>query len=244
MAKTVIQPRTALLREGVGVVKVSTWDVGSPEGQRAAVDAIGTAWLAREWPEAGPLAYSVYVGEDGRTLLHYSQWRDEGAHQAFFRQGRDERNAEIDAAVPGVRRVGIHAYERYRSMVTEGDDRLPGCVAVIEVDFDGADPGRLREWVDAVFAAFEVEPGAADGSLSAHFHVGVDGTRALNFAEWTDAASHLAMLNAPEDGEPSPAWQRVHTFPGLKGSRIRRYAPALGLSAGAQRGEEGAATTA
>ncbi|MFD3512356.1 antibiotic biosynthesis monooxygenase [Streptomyces sp. NPDC058657] len=233
MTAAVARSRTDLLRPGVGVVKVSTWDVGSPDGQRTAVDAIGRAWLSRDWPDAGPLSYSVYTGEEGRTLLHYSQWPDENAYQAFFRRGRDERNAEIDAAVPGVRRLGLDSYTLHRSMVTEDDDRLPGCVAVIEVDFDGSDPARLREWVDAVFTASAGETGQADGSLSAHFHVSLDGTRALNYAEWTDAAAHLALLHAPGDGAPSPEWERVHAFPGLTGSRIRRYAPALSLSAGA-----------
>ncbi|MFJ2742070.1 antibiotic biosynthesis monooxygenase [Streptomyces sp. NPDC087440] len=231
MAVATVNARPDLMRSGVGVVKVSTWDVGSPEGQRAAVDAIEKAWLSREWPERGPLSYSVYVGEDGRTLLHYSQWANEGAYQAFFARGRDERNDEIDAAVPGVRRLGLHAYELYRSSVTAGDDRLPGSVAVVEVDFEAPDPARAREWVDTVFAASDAGGGAGDGGLSAHFHVGADGSRVLNFAEWVDAASHAAMMNAP--GETPEAWRRVHEFPGVTTRHIRRYTPALSFSAGA-----------
>ncbi|MGW7414214.1 antibiotic biosynthesis monooxygenase [Streptomyces sp. NPDC054863] len=235
MHKTVANSRPELTRSGVGVVKVSTWDVGSPEGQAAAVAAVEKAWLSRDWPERGPLSYSVYAGEDGRTLLHYSQWADEDVYRAFFASGRDERNAEIDAAVPGIRRLGLHSYELYRSHVTEGDDRLPGCIALIEVDFDGADRARAREWVDAVFDALDGPRGESDGGISAHFHVSTDGARALNYAEWVDAASHLAMMNAPKDpgGELPAEWQRVHAFPGLAGSLVRRFTPALSLSAGA-----------
>ncbi|GAA3490159.1 antibiotic biosynthesis monooxygenase [Streptomyces cremeus] len=233
MTAAVVNSRPDITRSGVRVVKVSTWDVGSPEGQRAAVGAIERAWLSRPWPERGPLSYSVYAGEDGRTLLHYSQWADEDAYRAFFAEGRDERNEEIDAAVPGVRRLGLHSYELYRSRITEGDDRLPGSVAVVEVDFASPDPARARKWVDTVFAALDASAGEdePDGGLSAHFHVGLDGSRALNFAEWTDAASHAAMMNAP--GETPVEWQRVHGFDGLTGSRVRRYTPALSLSAGA-----------
>jgi hypothetical protein len=232
MSDTVINSRPDLTRSEAGVVKVSTWDVGSPDGQRNAVEAIGRAWRSRPWPTAGPLSYSVYVGEDGRTLLHYSQWASEEEYRAFFARGRDERNAEIDAAVPGIERLGLATYELYRSRVTDGDAREPGCVVVVEVDFEGPDQGRVREWVDAVFTALDSAPDALDGSLSAHFHVGVDGTRALNYAEWTDAAAHLAMLEGPGGGALPPEWERVHTFPGLKESRIRRYVPALSLSAG------------
>ncbi|MFI0978977.1 antibiotic biosynthesis monooxygenase [Streptomyces sp. NPDC021093] len=234
MPTTVANSRPDLTRSDVGIVKVSTWDVGSPEGQAAAVAAIGKAWLSRDWPDVGLLSYSVYTGEDGRTLLHYSQWRDEEAHRAFAARGRDERNTEIDAAVPGVRRLGLRAYELYRSHVAEGDDRLPGCIALIEVDFDGPDRKRAREWVDTVFDALDGPRGETDGGISAHFHVSADGARALNYAEWVDAASHLAMVNAPAAaGDELPAeWRRVHRFPGLAGSLVRRFTPALSLGAG------------
>jgi quinol monooxygenase YgiN len=237
MAATVIRSRPDPTRPGVGVVKVSTWDVGSPQRQRAAVAAIEKAWRSRDWPDVGLLSYSVCTGEDGRTLLHYSQWRDEGAYRAFVARGRDERNAEIDAAVPGLRRDALHSYHLYRSRVTAGDDRPPGCVVVVDVDFEGPDPARARQWVDAVLAASEAEPEGGDGALSAHFHVSTDGARALTYAEWTDAAAHLAMRNGPGDGDagPSPRWRRVHAFPGLRGSRVRRYTPALSLAADVQR---------
>jgi hypothetical protein len=53
---------------------VSTWRVGTPERQRSAVDAIARTWQSRPWPDVGLLSYSVLTGEDGDTLLHYSQW--------------------------------------------------------------------------------------------------------------------------------------------------------------------------
>ncbi|WP_433548220.1 antibiotic biosynthesis monooxygenase [Streptomyces sp. CA-294286] len=241
MTATVTRDRPDLTRPGVGVVKVSTWDVGSSRAQRAAVAAIERAWLSRDWPDTGLLSYSVYVGEDGRTLMHYSQWRNEEAYGAFVTEERDGRNAEIDAAVPGVQRLRLDSYDLYRSSLTEGDDRLPGSVALVEVDFEGPDRTRAREWVDAVFAVLEgpsTEADAprtvADGSLAAHFHVSRDGARALNLAEWVDAASHEAMMNAPKGpaGEVPAEWRRVHEFPGLAASRVRRYTPALTLGAG------------
>ncbi|MEW1724204.1 hypothetical protein [Streptomyces sp. NPDC093109] len=92
-------------RSGVGAVTVSTWRVGTPARQRATVEAISRAWRARAWPDAGLLSYSVAVGEDGDTLLHYAQWSGEAAYERFAAASRDERVAEIDAAVPGIERV-------------------------------------------------------------------------------------------------------------------------------------------
>lgn len=97
-------------RPGVGAVLASTWSVGTPERQRAAVEAIRRTWESRDWPDLGLLSYSVFIGTDGDTLLHYSQWTDEQAYDDFVRTYRGDRNAEIDAAVPGIERVALHRY--------------------------------------------------------------------------------------------------------------------------------------
>ncbi|MFD3485934.1 antibiotic biosynthesis monooxygenase [Streptomyces sp. NPDC058665] len=230
-----------ITRPGVGVVKVSTWRVGTPERQRAAVDAISEAWRRWDWPDGGLLSYSVMAGEDGETLLHYSQWRDEAAYQDFVRAGRDARNAEIDAAVPGIERMGLGSYELYRSgEAAEGDTRVPGCVVIVDVEFDGPDRVRQREWTNAVFAALDNDPYDRTGAISAHFHVGTDGTRVLNYAEWESAEDHIAALNSPGEGIGSDTeqWEKVQNFPGRVGGTVNRYTPAISLSAGPDAGPD------
>ncbi|MFD3664106.1 antibiotic biosynthesis monooxygenase [Streptomyces sp. NPDC058659] len=165
--------RPDLYRPGVGTVLASTWRVGTPERQRAAVEAIRTAWESREWPELGLLSYSVFIGTDGDTLLHYSQWTAEQAYEDFVRTYRDDRNAEIDAAVPGIERVELHRY---------------------------ALPHRS----------------AAAAGTGALVHRSTDGTRVLDFAEWEGERAHVEWR-----AEDAPL------------GRVRRYAPALNLSAGA-----------
>ncbi|MEV8228113.1 antibiotic biosynthesis monooxygenase [Streptomyces sp. NPDC079167] len=226
--------RPDLTRPGVGVVKVSTWDVGGPERQRRTVEAVREAWGSRAWPHPGLLSYTVHTGEDGRTLLHYSQWSAEEAYQDFVRSGRDARNAEIDAAVPGIERLGLHSFELYRSGRLEGGTREPGCVVIVDIELDGPDPDRQREWVDAVFEALASGPAPAPGRISAHFHVGTDGTRVLNYAEWESAQAHVDALTASGDGVGSttPQWHRVQNHPGLKRSTVHRYTPAISLSSG------------
>ncbi|GAA0600256.1 antibiotic biosynthesis monooxygenase [Streptomyces crystallinus] len=217
-------------RTGVGVVKSSVWRVGTPERQRAAVEAIAEAWGRRDWPDVGLLSYSVYTGTDGDALLHYSQWRSEAAYQDFFRTFRDGRVAEIDAAVPGIERVGLHSYELYRSSGPRpGDPRTPGCVVLVDVEFEGPDPERQRAWVDAVFEALDTDPDLPSGGISAHFHVSQDGTRVLNYAEWESEQAHIDALAAPGAGVGSrtPQWERVQSYPGVSGGGVTRYLPAL-----------------
>lgn len=223
--------RPDFTRADAGVVKASTWDVGTPERQRQAVEAIREAWGGREWPSPGPLSYTVHAGEDGRTLLHYSQWADEESHRAFVRAGRDERNADIDAAVPGIERLALRTYELYRSTAGGPDAPEPGCVVIVDVEFDGADKARQRDWVDGVFEALGTDPAPAPGGISGHFHVSTDGTRVLNYAEWVSARAHIDALAAAGDGIGSrtPQWERVQAYPGVTGGGVHRYTPALSL---------------
>ncbi|MFC9945998.1 antibiotic biosynthesis monooxygenase [Streptomyces pratensis] len=226
--------RPDLTRSGVGIVKASTWDAGTPERQRRAVEAVRAAWGGRPWPHPGLLSYTVHTGEDGRTLFHYSQWSGEDAYQEFARSGRDARNAEIDAAVPGIERLGPQTFEHYRSGSLGSSTREPGCVVVVDVEFAGPDPARQRGWVDAVFEALGSEPESAPGGIAAHFHVGTAGDRVLNYAEWETVQDHIDALASGGGGVGTltPQWERVQNYPGMTGGGVHRYTPALSLTAG------------
>ncbi|MBT2504412.1 antibiotic biosynthesis monooxygenase [Streptomyces sp. ISL-98] len=235
-----------IARSGVGVAKVSVWDVGTPERQRETIEAISKVWGSREWPDEGLLSYSVYIGEDGKSLLHYTQWADEATHAAFLRAGRAARFDEVDAAVPGIERLGLYTYELYRSTpLGQVAGRVPGCVVIVDVEFEEPDPARQRDWVDTVFEALDggtshalkamgEDPHPHPGGISGHFHVSTDGTRVLNYAEWESADAHIEALAGPGDGvgSPTPQWTKVRTYPGVTGGGVKRYTPALSFSAG------------
>ncbi|MFJ2772892.1 antibiotic biosynthesis monooxygenase [Streptomyces sp. NPDC087300] len=230
-AATVTAAPTTTLRTGThpdparpdaGRAFISTWSTGSAERQRATLDAIATAWTSRDWPHEGLLSYAVYAGADGDTLLHHSQWRDEDAYQDFFAgasNGRDARNTDIDAAVPGIERLGLAKTTRYRSWTgaPERADREPGAIVIVRVTFEGPDADRQRAWVDGVMAALDADGLDGRGLLAAHFHVSTDGRQVVNYAEWTDAQAHVDALAAAGDGvgAPTPEWRRVRDFPGV-----------------------------
>ncbi|MFF3556945.1 antibiotic biosynthesis monooxygenase [Streptomyces tsukubensis] len=244
-AVTVPHARPDPGRDGVGAVKISTWDVGTPERQRAALAAVETAWTSRAWPAVGLLSYTVHIGEDGRTLLHYSQWTDEEAYERFCADYRDERNAEIDAAVPGIERVALYTYDLYRGGLSDpADRRIPGAVVAVEAEFDGPDRERAEAWVDGVLAALASDPAirrgapVADrphfGGISGWFHLTADGSRMLNYAEWESAEAHAAALAGPGEGIGSDTeeWRKVHAFPGIRSGQVRRFTPGVSLRPG------------
>ncbi|WP_200301403.1 antibiotic biosynthesis monooxygenase [Streptomyces adelaidensis] len=228
--RTDIHPDPA--RPEVGASFFSTWRVGTPLRQRQTVEAVAETWERRPWPAEGLLGYFLYAAKDGSGLLHYSQWADEQTYEAFVKTRRQERNDAIDTAVPGIERVGLGRYRHYRALT--GDDhgaRVPGCVVIVDVEFDGPDPARQRAWVDAVQEALAAEPNLHPGGISAHFHLATDGTRVLNYAEWETAQHHMDALAPPGDGVGSPTelWRRVQDWPGLRSSTVSRYEYALGL---------------
>ncbi|MDF3148009.1 MULTISPECIES: antibiotic biosynthesis monooxygenase [unclassified Streptomyces] len=220
-----------LTRPEVGAPFFSTWRVGTPLRQKQSVEAIAGTWEGRSWPADDLLGYYVYTGHDASTLLHYSQWASEQAYEAFVKVHRQKRNDEIDTAVPGIERLWLGRYRHYRSARREGDPRVPGCIVVVDIEFEGPDPDRQRAWVDAVFEALESEPNPHPGGISGHFHLSTDGTRVLNYAEWESAQAHIDALAAPGDGIGSATelWHRVQNWPGLKSSTVSRYDYALGL---------------
>ena len=214
----------------IGAPMFSIWRVGTPFRQRQTVEAIAAAWEKRSWPSADLLGYHVYTGDDATSLLHYSQWTSEQAYESFVKAHRQERVDEIDTAVPGIERVGLRRYRHYRS---EGGGRVPGCIVIVDVEFEGPDPDRQRAWVDAVFEALETHPNPHPGGIAAHFHLSTDGSRVLNYAEWESAQAHIEALKPGVGiGAPTPQFERVQTWPGLKSSTVSRYEHALGLVPG------------
>ncbi|MEV0177257.1 antibiotic biosynthesis monooxygenase [Streptomyces sp. NPDC050803] len=214
-----------LTRPEAGAPFFSTWRVGTPERQVRAVEAVARTWDGRPWPTADLLAYHLYTGHDGTTLMHHSQWRTEQGYEAFFKTHRQERNDEIDTAVPGIERVELNRYRRYRSKErAEGDARVPGLIVAVRIDFEPDAAERRGDWVDTVLAALSDSEGDR-GFVSAHFHLSTDGGHVLNYAEWESDRAYDEAIAASQ----SPEWERVRTYPGIKGFSAARYTHAVGL---------------
>jgi adenine deaminase len=78
-----------------------------------------------------------------------------------------------------------------------------------------------------VFDVLAAETTLHPGGIAGHFHVSVDGTRVLNYAEWVDEASHVQAVGDAGSIGRAPAWRRVQTMPGVVNLGFRRYRPYL-----------------
>lgn len=206
-------------RTDAGLVMITRWRVPSAQAQRAAADAVADVWARRPWPK-GVLSFSLFAGEDGRTVLNHSQWTSLDAYHAFVAEEREDRNRTIDQTVPGIERVArFELRHRATRVVASGS---AGCIVGVEIEATPA-----QEWVELVLAAID-ETGLPQGALAAHFHVGLDGGRAFNLAEWTSAEAHRAALAATGSVGRGPAWDRVRTYPGARFAMMR-YEPLVSM---------------
>jgi hypothetical protein len=218
-----VDTRPRIDRPDAGLVAVTEFSVGNPERLQALLDASAEAWATLPWPET-LLSITWLASLDGTKALAYVQWRDDSEFESYGRIQRPALAAHFRAAVPDLQPAPPTFYTRYRSGVRP-DAPAPGCIVIVSIEFDDADPVRQRAWVDTVFDAIEAEPVAIGGGISGHFHASVDGTRALNYAEWTDEAAHQAALDRSGQGTigAGAKWQAVRDFPGVKSSGFTRY---------------------
>ena len=222
-SSVVLDTHPDLTRPDAGLVVVSEFQVGSPEGQRALFEASRAAWETLSWPDT-LLSISWLAGIDGQSALAYVQWADDSEFAAYATTHRPVLAERLKAAIPGLTPPPPTIYRRYRSGV-RADAPTPGCIVAVSVEFEGPDEARQRAWIDTVFEAMAAESSPPAGGISGHFHTSLDGTRVLNYAEWVDEASHVAALARSGTGGigAGPKWRDVQTFPGLKGSRVTRY---------------------
>ncbi len=185
-------------RQDARIAVVRQFQVEGPAQQRNVADATLAAWDAAPWPDA-LISRTCYLSTDDQRVLTYEQWSD------------DQPDVEDPAAI---------AYRLYRSGVRD-DAPVPGCIVIVEVQTDG--PDTARPWVDSVFDALAAETTLHPGGISGHFHVSLDGTRVLNYAEWVDEASHVEALSGTGSIGRGPAWRHVQTMPGVTSLGVRRF---------------------
>lgn len=213
-------PRPAVLpdptRSDVHGIHVTRWFAGAPDRQAAAVDAIFDELERAPLPE-GLLTLTGYVNPDGGDdALTYAQWSSADAPDLV---------GLVERAAPGLERVETTEYALYRSYVTPDAATAahpPGWIIVVTIEFD--EPGRAPGWIDATLDALrEVEP--VDGLITNHFHIASEGTRVINYTEWTDREKHKAAHAGDSGpiGQNGPVGKRIRSLPGVVGVGLGRY---------------------
>ncbi|POX55049.1 hypothetical protein C3489_12085 [Streptomyces sp. Ru71] len=165
-------------RSDVRAVFVTQWYVPGRAAGLASLDEVAEQWAGTPWP-TGILSFAAYLGTDDDTALTYVQASRPDTYRPFVRALRGPARAE-----------GVE-YRLRRSVVLEPG--LPGAVVVASFDVDG--PERQERIIESVAGAVTGAPAEQHpGMLTANFHASTDGTRVLNYAEWTTDEAHVAFL--------------------------------------------------
>lgn len=169
----------------------------------AALQGAADQWAEASWP-AGVLSLSGFLNTDDDTVLTYAQCADPDAYR------------ELRASLDGPAAAEPVEYRPHRSLVL--NPGVPGCVIVAVFDVDG--PDRQELIIDSIATTVREAAHRHPGMLSANFHVSRDGTRVLNYAEWTSDEAHVAFLEGATHG----ATRRVSdTTPGVRPIGFKRY---------------------
>jgi hypothetical protein len=209
-------------RPDAGAVLIDQWDVGTRERQLAGADALARLWSSAPLP-GGCLSLNLYVSDDGGSVLAYQQWTGHEAYRRYAETARPPLTGEI---APGVDHREPTAYRLYRTGFPV-PGRTPGSIVIVR--FDTRDERAARALVDGLIEEFTGAdlPG---GGLGSHFHIAVDGSRMLNYAEFVDAAAHKAVIDASTRGG-NRLGSLIARTEGITPLGFRRYTLHSGIAA-------------
>lgn len=192
-------------RPDSGIALVSPLYVATPDQQRAEATA-AVAVFGRYPLPTGFVSFSAFGSTDGETLLTYAQWTDDAAYRRFT-------DGLGDSALPGSQVQPIR-FTPYRSSMLDPVS-TPGILVAPTFDVDG--PDRQRKSVDALVDGPLSRP--FPGLIASHFHISLDGSRVLNWAEWVDEEAHK---NFGQTSLPAECLDAI-TMPGVRGIGGKRY---------------------
>ncbi|MGA5442351.1 antibiotic biosynthesis monooxygenase [Streptomyces griseoincarnatus] len=194
-----------ITRPDADTVVIATRYAGDRERQLRMADTGIGKYDRGPWVR-GIASLSWFLSTDGETVLTCAQWTSIAAHDAYL------RGSGTSATLAGPPR-----YRLYRSLARADETRTPGCLVTAAFDVEG--PERQRHFVDTLTAALP-DDGSHPGALSAHFLLSADGTRVLNYTEWTSADAH-------QEAAASGFHDKVHEIfsrtPGVRLTHGKRY---------------------
>jgi hypothetical protein len=187
-------------------VHVAQWYVPDREAGAEALDKAVEQWRGTAWP-TGILSFNAYLSTEHDTVLTYVQTADPGAHRAFT------------AGLEGLAGAQTVEYTLTRAIVLNPGPLVPASFVVASFDVDG--PGPQEDIVASVSGALEQAPGGQHpGLISANFHLSTDGTRVLNYAEWTSDEAHISFL---EGATRAATLRATDVTPGVRPIGFKRY---------------------
>ncbi|MBT2488560.1 antibiotic biosynthesis monooxygenase [Streptomyces sp. ISL-96] len=190
-------------------VYMSYWFVDGAEQGRAVLDEIMAVWESAPRPE-GILTFSCYLSTGNDVVLTYAQCTDDAVYRPFT------RGLSLPAGPASTDPI---EYRLHRDVLVDPTGQAPGAMVAASFDVDGSQ--RQRNIVDAIVRNVQSAPADEQaGLIAAHFHLSVDGSRVINFAEWTDDEAHIEFLGGDLSRR---SLEIANEMPGVRPLGFKRY---------------------
>jgi quinol monooxygenase YgiN len=175
-----------------------------PERQQELIDAI-LDFLETVKQQPGFVSASIHKSIDGVKIANYAQWRSLEEYQAFV------KNAEVQGKAVKLRefdRADSHVYQVVISESKVGTPKITknGYIAhFAEFRMPPENQPRMVELAkENIGKAMELP-----GLISANFHRSLDGTRVINYGQWSDRQTIKELKKQPGFGSQSPYWEGI-----------------------------------
>ncbi|WP_049574834.1 hypothetical protein [Streptomyces sp. SBT349] len=201
-------------------VTTTLWQVPGRADQRAAADAAMARWRVGPWPE-GCLSVTALLSTDGGLVLFSARWRDLASADAPWEGALAEARAVAEVEpLETLKARPAEAFawrEEERERPEEGP--FPGCTVYIVIGTAGpAEQAQVAETI-AGHVAGTPNPAGIGGQLL----FTLDGTRVINWAEWTSEEAHREAVGAPALGGARGIFDGMEGIEGLRMNRFQRY---------------------
>ncbi|MGL4881255.1 MAG: antibiotic biosynthesis monooxygenase family protein [Waterburya sp.] len=176
-----------------------------PEQQQELIDAI-KEFLPIVEKQPGFVSANLHKSLDGVKVANYAQWKSNmKAFEAF------SNNTEIQAKAAKLFEFDSpdsHVYEIVASESQVGTPEIkPGEYIVHFAEFS-MQPVNQPKMVELAKEHIQ-QAMAQPGLISATFHRSLDGTRVINYGQWSDAKAIEELVKKPGFSKEKPYWEGI-----------------------------------
>jgi quinol monooxygenase YgiN len=175
-----------------------------PEEQQKLIDTI-REFLATVATQPGFVSANLHKSLDGVKVANYAQWNSIEAFEAF------RNNQEIQAKAAGLSEFDIsdsHVYEIVASESQVGTPEIKPAEYIVHFAEFSMQPANQPKMVE--LAQEHVKSAMAQlGLISATFHRSLDGTRVINYGQWSDAKAIEELVKKPGFSKDKPYWEGI-----------------------------------
>lgn len=175
-----------------------------PEQQQELITAI-KEFLAVAQTQPGFVSANLHQSTDGVKVANYAQWTDVEAFEAFRANQELQQQASklFELATPD-----SHVYEIVTSESKVGTPKINPREYIAHFAEFSMSPENQPPMIE--LAKEHIKPAMQQpGLISATFHRSLDGTRVINYGQWSDEQAIAELTKQPGFGKDKPYWDGI-----------------------------------